>query len=52
MIWNMVRSKHSIQSQIHSDDYFLGKDTMEMQLNMLKPGTKVLLVDDLLATGG
>jgi len=25
---------------------------MEMQINILKPGTKVLLVDDLLATGG
>ncbi len=25
---------------------------MEMQLDILKPGTKVLLVDDLLATGG
>jgi len=32
--------------------YLLGKDTIEMQFNILKPGTKVLLVDDLLATGG
>jgi adenine phosphoribosyltransferase len=33
-------------------NYFLGQDTIEMQANVLKPGTKVLLVDDLLATGG
>jgi adenine phosphoribosyltransferase len=33
-------------------NYFLGHDTIEMQANVLKPGTKVLLVDDLLATGG
>lgn len=31
---------------------FLGKDTIEMQADVLKPGTKILLVDDLLATGG
>lgn len=30
----------------------LGKDTMEIQLNTLQPGQRVLLVDDLLATGG
>ena len=29
-----------------------GKDTMEIQKNILKPGTRVLLMDDLLATGG
>ena len=31
---------------------FLGKDTIEMQTNVLKPGAKILLVDDVLATGG
>jgi adenine/guanine phosphoribosyltransferase-like PRPP-binding protein len=25
---------------------------MEIQLNTLKPGTRILLMDDLLATGG
>lgn len=31
---------------------YLGKDTMEMQLNILQSGARVLVVDDLLATGG
>ncbi len=35
-----------------NNDFFLGKDTIEMQHNVLKPGTKVLLLDDILATGG
>ncbi len=29
-----------------------GKDTLEMQANILRPGQKVIIIDDLLATGG
>ena len=29
-----------------------GKDTLEMHKDAIKPGQKVLLVDDLIATGG
>ena len=49
-----VRKVGKLPGQVQKIDYDLeyGKDTMEMQVNILKPGTKVLLVDDLLATGG
>jgi len=49
-----VRKAGKLPGQVSTIHYDLeyGKDTMEMQLNILKPGTKVLLVDDLLATGG
>lgn len=31
---------------------FLFKDELEMQKDAISPGTKVIIVDDLLATGG
>ena len=45
--------EHVLRENLHSNfiDH-LGKDTIEIQTNVLKSGTKILLVDDLLATGG
>ncbi|CAF0758507.1 unnamed protein product [Rotaria sp. Silwood1] len=49
-----VRKRGKLPGKVVKLDYDLeyGKDTIEMQFNILKPGTKVLLMDDLLATGG
>jgi len=49
-----VRKHGKLPGKVAKIDYDLeyGKDTMEMQTNNLKPGTKILLMDDLLATGG
>ena len=40
-------SKHS-----YSYDLEYGSDTLEMHTDALKPGQRVLVIDDLLATGG
>ncbi|GIW86616.1 MAG: adenine phosphoribosyltransferase [Isosphaeraceae bacterium] len=37
-------------SQVYELEY--GQDTLEMHADALRPGTRVLLVDDVLATGG
>lgn len=37
-------------SQVYDLEY--GQDTLEMHADALRPGTRVLLVDDVLATGG
>ncbi|CAF0959631.1 unnamed protein product [Adineta steineri] len=49
-----VRKLGKLPGKVAKIDYDLeyGKDTMEIQTQVLKPGTKILLVDDLLATGG
>jgi adenine phosphoribosyltransferase len=49
-----VRKAGKLPGRVEKVEYDLeyGKDTIEMQANILKAGTKVLLVDDLLATGG
>lgn len=36
----------------HSYDLEYGSDTVEMHIDALKPGQRVLIMDDLLATGG
>jgi adenine phosphoribosyltransferase len=40
------------QTLSHSYDLEYGSDTLEIHCDALKPGQRILLVDDLLATGG
>lgn len=49
-----VRKPGKLPREVISADYGLeyGKDTLTMHKDALKPGQKVLIVDDLLATGG
>lgn len=49
-----IRKPGKLPGRIISKDYDLeyGKNTIELDSDALKPGDKVLLVDDLLATGG
>ena len=50
----LARKKGKLPWKTESVDYDLeyGKATLEMHVDAIKPGQKVLLVDDLLATGG
>jgi adenine phosphoribosyltransferase len=50
----MVRKKGKLPGKTISRSYALeyGEDTIEMQEGVVKPGDKVVLCDDLLATGG
>ena len=50
----LVRKKGKLPWKTESVDYDLeyGKATLEIHIDAIKPGQKVLLVDDLLATGG
>lgn len=49
-----VRKKGKLPFQTHEQDYALeyGTATVAMHVDALKPGDRVLLIDDLLATGG
>jgi adenine phosphoribosyltransferase len=49
-----VRKKGKLPYQTHEQDYALeyGSATVAMHIDALKPGARVLLIDDLLATGG
>jgi adenine phosphoribosyltransferase len=49
-----VRKKGKLPFRTHEQDYALeyGTATVAMHVDALKPGSRVLLVDDLLATGG
>ncbi len=49
-----IRKRGKLPYRVHSLTYELeyGTDTMEMHQDALSPGHRVLLVDDLLATGG
>ena len=51
---SLARKKGKLTWKTESVDYDLeyGKATLEMHIDAIKPGQKVLLVDDLLATGG
>lgn len=40
------------QTRSHSYDLEYGSDTLQMHVDAVEPGSRVLLVDDLLATGG
>lgn len=49
-----VRKKGKLPYQTHEQDYDLeyGTSTIAIHVDALKPGARVLLLDDLLATGG
>jgi adenine phosphoribosyltransferase len=49
-----IRKKGKLPYETISEDYDLeyGKDSIEIHKDAIKPGQKVLLVDDLIATGG
>jgi adenine phosphoribosyltransferase len=49
-----VRKKGKLPFKTHEQDYTLeyGSATVAMHIDALKPGARVLLIDDLLATGG
>ena len=49
-----VRKKGKLPWRTYSSTYSLeyGKDTLEIHRDGLKPGARVLILDDLLATGG
>jgi adenine phosphoribosyltransferase len=49
-----VRKKGKLPHQTHEQDYALeyGSATIAMHVDALRPGARVLLIDDLLATGG
>lgn len=49
-----IRKKGKLPFETHAVSYGLeyGKDTVEVHTDAITPGSKVLMVDDLLATGG
>jgi adenine phosphoribosyltransferase len=49
-----VRKKGKLPYRTHEQDYALeyGTATIAVHVDALKPGSRVLLIDDLLATGG
>lgn len=49
-----VRKPGKLPGKVHGVDYDLeyGKDRLEVHADALEPGARVVLVDDLLATGG
>jgi adenine phosphoribosyltransferase len=49
-----IRKPGKLPRSVHGVDYALeyGRDRLELHSDALRPGQKVLLVDDLLATGG
>ena len=50
----MIRKPGKLPGEVLSQEYQLeyGSDKMEIQSDAFMPGTKVLVVDDLIATGG
>lgn len=49
-----VRKKGKLPAEIYAIEYALeyGTDTLEVHQDALQPGSKVLIADDLIATGG
>jgi adenine phosphoribosyltransferase len=49
-----VRKKGKLPSDVYSDTYELeyGSDTLEVHTDSLRPGERVVVLDDVLATGG
>ncbi len=52
--FGLVRKAGKLPWQSHSASYELeyGSDTVEMHVDTVEPGQRVLIVDDLIATGG
>jgi len=50
----MIRKRGKLPGDIiaHNYDLEYGTDTIEIQADAIKPGSRVVVVDDLLATGG
>merc|ERR1711988_1468419 len=50
----MIRKPSKVPGEYFSIDYGLeyGKNTLQLQKSILSPGARVVVVDDLLATGG
>ena len=50
----MIRKKGKLPRTTHEEEYDLeyGSASIEMNVDALKPGKRVIIVDDLLATGG
>ncbi len=50
----LVRKKGKLPREVISEDYELeyGTATVEMHTDSIKPGQKVVVIDDLIATGG
>ncbi len=50
----MIRKPGKLPGKTIAEEYQLeyGKDTLEMHSDAFKPGTRILLADDLIATGG
>ncbi|MBR6911921.1 MAG: adenine phosphoribosyltransferase [Candidatus Methanomethylophilaceae archaeon] len=50
----LVRKKGKLPREVISEDYDLeyGSATIEMHKDSIKPGQKVVVIDDLIATGG
>ena len=50
----MVRKKGKLPREVIAEDYELeyGTATVEMHTDAIKPGQKVVVIDDLIATGG
>ena len=50
----LIRKKGKLPTRVITQEYDLeyGTGTLEMHIDSFKPGAKVLIVDDLLATGG
>jgi adenine phosphoribosyltransferase len=50
----MVRKPNKLPPGIHQESYGLeyGSDTLEISKHILQPGASVLIIDDVLATGG
>ena len=50
----MLRKKNKLPSDVHSVDFELeyGKATIEVHKDSINQGEKVLIIDDLIATGG
>ncbi|HMJ91149.1 MAG TPA: adenine phosphoribosyltransferase [Candidatus Acidoferrum sp.] len=49
-----IRKKGKLPYQVHEESYELeyGSNTLAIHIDAIKPGARVVLVDDLLATGG
>ena len=50
----MIRKRGKLPGTLHGHDYALeyGTDRVEIQADAVKPGQRVVVMDDLLATGG
>jgi adenine phosphoribosyltransferase len=50
----LIRKSGKLPGDVHVESYDLeyGTDTLELHKNAIKPGEEVIIIDDLLATGG